>query len=81
MKTAVISTAWLLAGSLSVLAQPADVWQFRDCFSGNETQKLNVSTVYAQILDADKENRHLNITLIGSSGQDILGQSGSNLCE
>lgn len=63
----------LLATS-AVLAQPATV-QFRDCFSGNISQKLNISTVYAQVLHNEGKDRHLNITVLGQAGQDITGQS------
>lgn len=57
----------------SVLSQPATL-DFQDCFSGNVTQKLNVSTVYAQI----DGNAALNLTVIGYSDIPIVGRSNSS---
>jgi len=57
----------------SVLSQPATL-DFQDCFSGNVTQKLNVSTVYAQI----DGNTALNLTVIGYSDIPIVGRSNSS---
>jgi hypothetical protein len=76
-------TTLLFASSCFVSAEPASISQFRDCFSGNDTaraQKLNVSTVYAQILNPDSDDdRRLNLTVVGDSGQVIVGQAGLNL--
>jgi hypothetical protein len=66
----------------AVWAQPANVWQVKDCFSGNATgraTKLNVTSVYAQILDKGTSNAHLNLTLLGQTGQNISGEGGGNL--
>jgi hypothetical protein len=56
----------------STLGQPA-VIDYQDCFSstGNTTGKLNVSVVYAQISD---NNRNLNFTIIGQSNIPIIGR-------
>ncbi|RDB20150.1 hypothetical protein Hypma_012917 [Hypsizygus marmoreus] len=56
------------------LAEPAVV-QFTDCFdqNSNPAQKLNISTVYAQVLDTEEFGKHLNLTVIGNSPQEILG--------
>ncbi|THH16421.1 hypothetical protein EW146_g4219 [Bondarzewia mesenterica] len=72
----------LLLVSLSVIrsanAEPI-VAPFDDCFTGNNTQKLNVSTVYAQITETESLGRHLNLTILGESGQEIVGfANGSN---
>lgn len=73
------SSCTLLAASLSlffsvsVLGQPATL-RFQDCFSGNVTQKLNVSTVYAQI----EGDTTLNLTVIGYSGLPIVGRSNAS---
>jgi hypothetical protein len=66
----------------NTLAQPANIWQFKDCFSGNTTEralKLNVTAVYAQILNKGTSNAHLNLTLLGESGQQILGEGSGKL--
>ncbi|KZV76013.1 hypothetical protein PENSPDRAFT_623379 [Peniophora sp. CONT] len=46
---------------------------FTDCFSGNNSLKLSVSTVYAQIADNAALGHHLNLTVIGQSPQEIIG--------
>ncbi|EPQ58976.1 hypothetical protein GLOTRDRAFT_135976 [Gloeophyllum trabeum ATCC 11539] len=59
-------------------AQPATV-PFHDCFSGNHDVKLNVSTVYAQLLQNDSLGKYLNVTVLGESPQNISGRAdGSN---
>jgi hypothetical protein len=55
-----------------VAASPA-VAQFDDCFSGNSSLKATVSTVYAQITDSGPLGRHLNLTVLGQSPQQIVG--------
>ncbi|KAF8914339.1 hypothetical protein CPB84DRAFT_1759012 [Gymnopilus junonius] len=46
-----------------------------DCFdeSDNVDQKFNVSTVYAQVLQNADFGNYLNLTVVGTSPQDILG--------
>lgn len=65
----------LLVALPRVFADPA-LAQFSDCFddeTGNVTQKLNVSAVYAQVIDSGTLGMHLNLTVIGTSPQDIVG--------
>ncbi|KAH8118400.1 hypothetical protein DFH11DRAFT_1567211 [Phellopilus nigrolimitatus] len=60
--------------TLSALAQPATL-SFTDCTSGNAiapAQKINVSTVYGQIVTGENLGRHLNLTVIGNTGQEII---------
>ncbi|KAM6496152.1 Transient receptor potential (TRP) ion channel domain containing protein [Amanita muscaria] len=56
-----------------VFAGPATVY-FSDCFdqSANVTQKLNISTIYAQILQSDVWDHYLNLTLLGENPQGII---------
>ncbi|THH11480.1 hypothetical protein EW145_g629 [Phellinidium pouzarii] len=59
--------------TLSVSAQPATL-SFTDCTSGNavdSAKKINVSTVYGQIVTGENLGRHLNLTVIGNTGQEI----------
>ena len=46
---------------------------FTDCFAGNNSLKLSVSTIYAQIADNAVLGHHLNLTVIGESPQQIVG--------
>ncbi|TFK43868.1 hypothetical protein BDQ12DRAFT_675694 [Crucibulum laeve] len=64
----------------AVLADPATL-PFVDCFddTGNVTQKLNVSTVYAQVHQNDQWGTYLNLTVIGETPQEIVGSSSSSL--
>jgi hypothetical protein len=77
--------AALVLGLDAVVAQPANIWQFTDCFSSDNTtaaaSKLNVTSVYAQTLEYDSGEQYLNLTILGVSGQTIIGQAGPNLCE
>ncbi|KAF8076772.1 hypothetical protein FPV67DRAFT_1472632 [Lyophyllum atratum] len=73
----ILSTLLALLGLLllpRVLADPAIV-QFTDCFDddSNPALKLDISTVYAQVLDNDELGRHLNLTVLGTSPQEIQG--------
>ncbi|KAH7914437.1 hypothetical protein BJ138DRAFT_1079613 [Hygrophoropsis aurantiaca] len=68
------SFLFLLFLSLSAFAQPATL-PFRDCFSGNAAQKLTVDSVYAQIINY----QFLNITVLGSSAQEINETNGNSL--
>lgn len=62
---------WL---SKSAMAQPA-MLSYSDCFSGsNTTQKLNVSTVFAQL----RGDSYLNLTVIGQSNIPIIGRANSS---
>ncbi|TFY69192.1 hypothetical protein EVG20_g3243 [Dentipellis fragilis] len=68
-----LSTLAIVLSSLSLcLADPA-IAPFSDCFSGNVSQKLNVSTVYAQITHSNTLGRHLNLTVFGDSPLPIEG--------
>jgi hypothetical protein len=58
--------------ALPVFADPASL-SFVDCFSGNASAKLAVSDVYGQVLDSAELGRYLNLTVIGTSPQDIFG--------
>ncbi|KAI0068554.1 hypothetical protein BV25DRAFT_10048 [Artomyces pyxidatus] len=69
--------AILLAASRRALAQPT-VALFDDCFSGNASLKLNVSTVYAQITTSPSLGRHLNLTVVGQTGQTVAGFSNGS---
>ncbi|KAI0248726.1 hypothetical protein BJV78DRAFT_1378873 [Lactifluus subvellereus] len=61
----------------SVRAQVA-IPRFTDCFSGNPSLKLNITTVYAQITTSQSFERHLNITLLGNSPQIIKGTANGS---
>ncbi|KAF8638547.1 hypothetical protein AX17_002090 [Amanita inopinata Kibby_2008] len=60
-------------------ADPAIV-PFDDCFdkAANVSQKLDINTVYAQILPDDVWGKYLNLTLIGDSPQGITGFSNAS---
>src|SRR5258708_19675914 len=60
-----ISFASLFPIALAQVATP----RFSDCFSGNASLKLNVSTVYAQITTSPSSGRRLNITVLPQSPQ------------
>jgi hypothetical protein len=72
----VLYVLWLCS---FVIAEPATVL-FKDCFSGHDDQKMTVSTVYAQVFNNEGPNRHLNLTLIGDTKQEVVGK-GDNLGE
>jgi hypothetical protein len=55
-----------------VVAGPATV-DFNDCFSGNISQKLSVSTVYAQVLQNE-----LHLVVLGQTPQEIDGFTNSS---
>lgn len=56
------------------LAQPATL-KFQDCFSGgNLTEKLDVTTVYAQVIG----DQLLNLTIVGNSNIPIVGRSSTS---
>ncbi|KAF8806230.1 hypothetical protein BYT27DRAFT_7141837 [Phlegmacium glaucopus] len=58
-----------------VLADPASI-PFQDCFDEPDSisQKFNVNTVYAQVLQNADLGNYLNLTVLGTSPQDILGR-------
>lgn len=64
----------LLLAVPHVLADPATP-TFFDCFDSgaNVTQKLTVSTIYAQVVDNPGQGPNLNLTVLGTSPQDIVG--------
>ncbi|KAF8897887.1 hypothetical protein BD779DRAFT_1608372 [Infundibulicybe gibba] len=62
----------------STLADPATV-PFTDCFSNaNVTQKFNISTVYAQVLQDVDLGTYLNLTVVGESPQEIIGVTNAS---
>ena len=63
----------------SVIATPASL-PFSECTAGNAIEpslKINASTVYGQIVTNDELGRHLNLTVIGNTGQTIEPISNS----
>ncbi|KAF9450173.1 hypothetical protein P691DRAFT_665912 [Macrolepiota fuliginosa MF-IS2] len=64
----------LLRYATPVYADPATV-PFTDCFddTADESQKLNVSTVYAQVLENHEWGKYLNLTVLGDSPLPIQG--------
>lgn len=63
---------WLLD---AVATQPATL-SFDSCASGEiATQQINISTVYGQIVTNDLLGKHLNLTAIGVTGQQIIPMS------
>lgn len=68
----------IFLGFSCVVAQPAVV-QYQDCFSGPSTsQKLNISTVYAQFIPQNGGRGRLNFTLIGTTPQTIIPSSNDS---
>lgn len=57
-----------------VTGQPATIG-FQDCLTGNTSQKLNVTTVYAQFLEHTPRGPYLNLTLLGENPQEVIGAS------
>ena len=66
--------AFLFSTALAQVAIP----RFTDCFSGNLSLKLNVSTVYAQIITSQSLGKQLNITVLGQSPQVIEGTANGS---
>jgi hypothetical protein len=66
------------------IADPATIL-FQDCFDEPESigQKFDVNTVYAQVLHNDEWGKYLNLTVVGTSPQEILGRTNesSSLCK
>ncbi|KAF8165713.1 hypothetical protein B0H34DRAFT_690241 [Crassisporium funariophilum] len=81
MRTSLPSTLLYLLVALlpAVAADPASI-PFTDCFDEPESidQKLNVNTVYAQVLQNADLGRYLNLTVIGTSPRDILGLANTS---
>jgi len=69
-----VCLAFLFPNALAQVATP----RFTDCFTGNVSLKLNVSTVYAQITTSQSFGRHLNITVLGQSPQVIQGTANGS---
>lgn len=64
-------------------AQPAPL-SFSECTGGNPIDpslKINISTVYGQVVSNNNLGRHLNLTLIGNTGQTIIPVSNDTLLE
>ncbi|KAJ7461987.1 hypothetical protein FB451DRAFT_1562577 [Mycena latifolia] len=70
-------SALILSLVLPVLADPASL-SFDDCFSGNVSTKLTVDEVYGQVLTSEQLGTYLNLTVIGSSAQEVLGFTNSS---
>jgi hypothetical protein len=68
----------LLLAAVSLLTSPAAAQPVQpvfstSCFSGNASQQLSISSVYAQIVDRpDGSGRFMDFTLLGTSPQDII---------
>lgn len=72
-----LSLVFSLLGIIGTVAQPASL-QYQDCFSSSNTsQKLNISTVYAQLLEFPHD-AFLNFTILGETPQVILESSGGS---
>lgn len=82
MKMPLISLVFSLCIGF-VVANPASL-TFQDCFDDteNENQRLQVDSVYAQVLQDDLNSHYLNLTVFGSSPNEIVGISNSSsLCK
>ena len=58
----------------AALANPASI-PFQDCFNqpNSLNQKFNVNTIYAQVLQNEDLGNYLNLTVLGTSPQEIQG--------
>jgi hypothetical protein len=56
----------------SVVAEPATL-PFTDCFSGDASRKVEISTVYGQTLSG----RYLNFTIIANTPVEIVSASNN----
>ena len=70
-------TSPAMAVRLMGVVLPATL-RFDDCFTGNTSQKLEVSTVYAQFLKDGPHGNTLNFTLLGTSPVVIEQSSGGS---
>lgn len=68
---ATVGTIFTL-GLSSVVAEPATL-PFTDCFGGDPSHKLQVSTVYGQTLS----DRYLNLTIIGNAPVEIVSANNN----
>lgn len=65
----------LVSHFTTTTAQPATL-QYSDCFtSENTTQKVDVSTVYAQFFPDSAKGPYINFTVIGTTPQTIVAAS------
>ena len=67
----------------TAFAQPAPL-SFSECTGSNPidpSRKINITSVYGQVLTDDALGRHLNFTLIGSTGQAIQPVSNDTFLE
>ena len=74
MSSPFLFLAFLFPFALAQVATP----RFGDCFSGNATLKLNISTIYAQITTSQSVGSQLNITVLGQSPQSIQGTANGS---
>lgn len=74
MSSSFLFLAFLFPFALAQVATP----RFGDCFSGNPSLKLNVSTIYAQITNSQSFGRQLNLTVLGQSPQPIQGTANGS---
>jgi hypothetical protein len=74
MSSPFLFLAFLFPIALAQVATP----RFGDCFSGNTSLKLNVSTIYAQITTSQSFGTLLNITVLGQSPQPIQGTANGS---
>ena len=74
MSASFLFLAFLFPIALAQVATP----RFGDCFSGNPSLKLNVSTIYAQITNSQSFETQLDITVFGQSPQPIEGTANGS---
>ena len=71
----VLAVLSLLLGNAAFASAQVATLPFTDCTSGlalNATQKINVTNVYGQITTNDEFGKHLNLTVIGDTGDPII---------
>lgn len=49
-----------------------------DCFTGNDSSKLDITTVYAQVATTESLGRHLSLVVLGQSPQVIQGTANGS---
>ena len=49
-----------------------------DCFSGNASLKLDVTTVYAQVTTSESLGKHVNLVVLGQSPLPIQGTANGS---
>lgn len=68
LKSLLVTIGFIFILGLSfVVAEPATLL-FTDCFSGDPSHKVQISTVYGQTLSS----RYLNLTIIGNTSLEIV---------